>query len=157
VKRELRGFVVGIVLSFILLNTVVFADGIQQGINVVFNKVNISVNGAMVVGDNILYNGTTYVPLRKIADMLDKEVGWDKTTNTASINDKKIGITPLPLPVVSEATKTEGKYVGSIESDKYHYPSCTWAEKILKENEIWFNSEEEAQQQGYKPCGVCKP
>jgi endonuclease YncB( thermonuclease family) len=53
--------------------------------------------------------------------------------------------------------KTIGKYVGSIESDKYHYPSCRWAEKILKENEIWFDTIEEAKEQGYQPCGVCKP
>ncbi len=53
--------------------------------------------------------------------------------------------------------KTTGTYVGSIESDKYHYPTCRWAEKILKENEIWFDTIDEAKAQGYQPCGVCKP
>lgn len=39
---------------------------------------------------NILYKGTTYVPFRDIAEMLDKEVGWDQKTYAASINDKKV-------------------------------------------------------------------
>jgi len=54
-------------------------------------------------------------------------------------------------------TATEGQFVGSTKSDKYHYPSCRWAEKILPENEIWFASAEEARAAGYVPCGVCNP
>ncbi len=52
---------------------------------------------------------------------------------------------------------TDGQFVGSLESDKYHYPSCRWAKKILPENEIWFSSSEEARAAGYVPCGVCHP
>ena len=54
-------------------------------------------------------------------------------------------------------TTTLPKYVGSINSDKYHYPDCEWAQKIKMENEIWFDTEEEARATGYKPCKVCKP
>lgn len=53
--------------------------------------------------------------------------------------------------------KDSGKYVGSLESDKYHLPGCRFAEKISEENEIWFDTEEEAITAGYKPCGVCNP
>ncbi len=53
--------------------------------------------------------------------------------------------------------KKEGTFVGSLESDKYHDPSCRYAEKILEENEIWFDTAAEAQQAGYSPCGVCHP
>ena len=48
-------------------------------------------------------------------------------------------------------------YVGSKKSDKYHYPTCTSAKRILTENEIWFSSAEDAQSKGYSPCRVCKP
>lgn len=51
----------------------------------------------------------------------------------------------------------QDKYAGSINSDKYHKPSCEWAEKIKTENERWFSTEKEAQQAGYKPCKVCRP
>jgi len=65
---------------------------------------------------------------------------------------------PEPEAVNETATTTtEGQFVGSTKSDKYHYPSCRWAEKILPENEIWFASAEEARAAGYVPCGVCNP
>lgn len=50
----------------------------------------------------------------------------------------------------------EDQYVGSVKSDKFHYPSCRYAE-TLPENKIWFGSKEEAVSKGYSPCGVCKP
>lgn len=60
---------------------------------------------------------------------------------------------------VSDAVSkaSEGVFVGSIKSDKYHYPSCQWAEKIKPENEIWFSSSQDARNQGYVPCKVCSP
>jgi len=48
-------------------------------------------------------------------------------------------------------------FVGSNQSDKYHYPTCRWAKKILPENRLCFASAEAARAAGYVPCGVCKP
>jgi len=59
-----------------------------------------------------------------------------------------------PEPAI---TTEAGKYVGSANSDKYHYPSCRWAKKIKPENQIWFASSEEARAAGYVPCGTCNP
>jgi competence protein ComEC len=50
-----------------------------------------------------------------------------------------------------------GQLVGSVKSDKYHYPSCRNAETIRPENLIWFSSVAEAKNAGYKPCGACQP
>lgn len=55
------------------------------------------------------------------------------------------------------ATESQQEFVGSINSNKYHYPSCEWAQKIYPENEIWFSSSEEAQAQEYVPCKICCP
>ena len=49
------------------------------------------------------------------------------------------------------------RYIGSINSDVYHYPWCICAQQILPENEVWFDSAEEAQAAGYRPCEVCNP
>lgn len=51
--------------------------------------------------------------------------------------------------------ENQGKLVGSKNSDKYHLPECAGAKKIKPENQIWFQSEEEAQKAGYKPAGNC--
>jgi len=48
-------------------------------------------------------------------------------------------------------------YVGSAESDKFHYIWCRHAEKIDPGNRICFASREAAVNYGYAPCGVCDP
>lgn len=48
-------------------------------------------------------------------------------------------------------------YVGSSESDKYHYPKCKWTDAINDSNLVHFDTEEEAAAAGYLPCGTCKP
>jgi hypothetical protein len=87
-KKEIKGFICGILITVIIMSTVTYAAGVQQKIDVMLNSVNLKVNGKIVNADNILYKGTTYVPLRVIGEMLGKEVGWDQKSNTASINDK---------------------------------------------------------------------
>lgn len=52
---------------------------------------------------------------------------------------------------------TSGKFVGSINSNKYHYPSCRYAKQMKPENEIWFSSSAEARAKGYVPCKGCNP
>lgn len=65
---------------------------------------------------------------------------------------------PATEPVVETTSpKSSGVYVGSIDSDKYHVPRCRFAKEILPENEIWFDSAEDAQASGYSPCGSCRP
>lgn len=62
-----------------------------------------------------------------------------------------------PSQSSSYSDSSSGSFVGSIKSDKYHYPSCQWAEKIKPSNEIWFSSSQDARAQGYVPCKVCSP
>jgi methylphosphotriester-DNA--protein-cysteine methyltransferase len=50
-----------------------------------------------------------------------------------------------------------GSYVGSKESDKYHDPSCYWAQQINPSNMLIFSSRSEAEARGYIPCKVCLP
>lgn len=49
------------------------------------------------------------------------------------------------------------KFVGSKNSNKYHYTWCKWALKIKPSNLVTFDSPEEAIAAGYIPCKVCKP
>jgi len=82
----------------------------------------------------------------------------DGVTYTVA-TDKSLPAPTAPVITLVPTTPAQsaGVYVGSIKSDKYHYPSCTYARKILAENQIWFASEAEALAAGYAPCGVCKP
>ena len=46
----------------------------------------------------------------------------------------------------------KGEFVGSVKSNKYHWPDCPWANKISLNNQIRFSSEQEAQSAGYIRC-----
>lgn len=129
-------------------------------VNLTINQNEAYVNGNVVILDvpAKVIDGSTYVPLRFIAGSLGADVTYNSATSTANI---MLGTTLITVKNSSTAAKTStvtsGKYVGSDESDKYHYASCRWAKKILPQNEIWFKDEAAARAAGYVPCGVCKP
>jgi hypothetical protein len=52
---------------------------------------------------------------------------------------------------------TGAAYVGSSQSDKFHYLNCRWAKEIHDENRLCFESRDAAVNYGYIACGVCKP
>ncbi|MCK4918657.1 MAG: hypothetical protein KAS02_02650 [Candidatus Pacebacteria bacterium] len=49
-----------------------------------------------------------------------------------------------------------GKYIASRNSNLYHAPWCSGAQRIKEENQIWFNSKEEAEASGRSPASNCK-
>jgi hypothetical protein len=64
-----------------------------------------------------------------------------------------------PMKPVSDETPGEVipnvTYVGSITSNKYHYPHCKWVAQISPQKLRTFSSVKEAQEQGYIPCPAC--
>lgn len=88
-KKTIKGFVLGLIIATLLMSTVIGVE-VKNTIEVAFNLVNLTVNGKKVDEDTILYEGTTYVPLRAVGEMLGKEVGWNQKTKTASVDDKKV-------------------------------------------------------------------
>lgn len=49
-----------------------------------------------------------------------------------------------------EKTFIPGKFVASRKANKFHSPKCDWAKKIGTENQVWFNSQEEAESKGFE-------
>ena len=45
---------------------------------------------------------------------------------------------------------TPGKYIASETGKRFHTPKCQWAKKITKTKAVWFDSEEEAEKEGYE-------
>jgi hypothetical protein len=97
-KFKVIGIVV-VIFLLVLSPILVLSESWTQSIEVIFNKVNLSVNGNKIDLPNILFEEVTYVPLRSVADALGKDVGWDGETNTVSINDKVVA-TPTPTPTI---------------------------------------------------------
>lgn len=92
-KRKSK-FILALVLMLVF-STVVFAAR-KVNITVTYDNIKVVVDGREVQfgkdtkGKQIepfIYNGTTYLPLRAVAEALGKQVQWDKNTNTAFLGD----------------------------------------------------------------------
>jgi hypothetical protein len=99
-RKYFKGFITGILISSILLLSItIFGETIET----ILNGVNITINGVRVaesgenytlsngseVPNSILYNGTTYLPIRKISELLEKNITWDGITKTITIYDSE--------------------------------------------------------------------
>ena len=54
----------------------------------------------------IAYNGTTYLPIRNIGELMGLDVDWNGTTQTVILNEQTGTTTPTPSPVVSTTPTT---------------------------------------------------
>ena len=58
-------------------------------------------------------------------------------------------------PVVAEPVEKGSEFLGNPDSLVFHSPDCRYSKN--EKCTAVFRSREDALQQGYKPCGVCKP
>lgn len=70
-----------IVLTLILVSTTVFASGFEDYIS----AVKLLLNGQELDQAVVVYNGTSYLPVRAISEALGLTVGWDGETETISL------------------------------------------------------------------------
>lgn len=56
-----------------------------------------------------------------------------------------------PQPTTANQPKTSGQYVASKNSDLYHHLDCPSWQRIKPENQVWFDSPEQAEAAGFKP------
>lgn len=88
-KKTLKGFVLGVIMTSIFMSTVIGAP-IRSKIDVVLNPFKIFINGEKQEIDSLIYKEKTYVPLREISEKYDKRVKWDGVNKTVNIYDKEI-------------------------------------------------------------------
>lgn len=75
-------------------------DSISQKIEVLVNSISLYVNNKQVAVDNFIYNGTTYVPLRAVAELTGMKVDWNN-------DEKRIDLTS---DTIFKMKTTDGKY-----------------------------------------------
>lgn len=83
-----------------------------------------------------------------ISDGSNLEYTCQKEMDTSeSVSDKAQGTEN------KENIKKEAIVIGNKNSKKYHTPACR--SLPLEKNRVYLESEEEAELQGYTPCGLC--
>lgn len=105
IMKKLRRVVILLTLFILIYGINTYADTLAKRIDVLFNSINIKVNDKNILADNILYDETTFIPIRAAAEMLGMEVEWFSETRTAKITSKKDD---------KNADNREGLYVVSI-------------------------------------------
>lgn len=70
---------------------------------------------------------------------------------------KRITRSTLAVLLLAAAVLAAPQYVASVNKEPFHRISCRWAQKISPKNAAYYNTREEAVQDGHRPCKVCKP
>lgn len=101
--RDYKSFLGGIIVATVLFTvigyglTIAGASPVRTALDVFFNDIQILVNGARlnptdVQGNRVepfIHDGTTYLPVRAVAEALDLPVEWDQETYTVYLGDKE--------------------------------------------------------------------
>lgn len=168
-KRRLSAFLAGVLTAALLgtlTATALAASGAVEfnAVGVIFNGVPISHAGESFTLSNgveapsvINYTdekggGTTYLPARRLAELLGVEIGWDAASGSVTI-----GATPdepIQTPsAVNDSAAPEDQPVTVYITDhgaKYHRAGC----RYLAKSQIAI-SLSEAKRQAYDPCAIC--
>ena len=133
-KKEVKGYVSGLATALVLMGvtTGVYAAARNENISVAFNDIRIMVNGSKVSPTDaqgreiepFVYNGTTYLPVRAVADALGQDVAWEAETQTVwvglippELKDKPAS-TPEPEVTAPVAGPTN---IGELMGEKVQY------------------------------------
>ena len=154
--------VTALVICLILSNITLAAanSGVWNTIDVLVNGITVMVNGQTIEAENLLYNGTTYVPIRAVSEALGANViyvGDSKTaiitlnnkntdsnasananTNASVDTETSLPADVFPLHLYSYDSK---EYLGKLVTDKYDSDSIwneygTYGSKY-QTNSIW--------------------
>jgi len=86
-KKELKGFILGVLTTTLVTSGITFAAGKWTNIDVLENDVTVIVDGKPLSESNFVYNDRTYLPLRAVADAVGKYIDYDAATNTVYVGE----------------------------------------------------------------------
>ena len=113
-KEKMKGFLSGIVVMVLIFSAGISAYALtgSQSITASYNNIKIYVNQSLVTPKDasgnavepFIYNGTTYLPVRAVADALGQEVSWNATTKSVYL-----GTQPVTVNQNSQSSVTLGE------------------------------------------------
>ncbi|HEY0827402.1 MAG TPA: stalk domain-containing protein [Bacilli bacterium] len=77
-----------ITLLLLISSGVVWAEGRYKTIEVFFERVQIIINGQYVAlsKDSLFYNGTIYIPLKNLGELMGANVLWESSTRSVNLD-----------------------------------------------------------------------
>lgn len=106
-KRRLPSFFAGMLTMFLICSLTVSALAISGRMTLEVEPINVMVNGEVFqpkdgLGRDVpvfVYRGTTYAPLRALAEAYGLEVGYDKAQNLATVTDPRAAQASTPVGI----------------------------------------------------------
>ena len=120
-KEQVKGFIIGVLLTTLLSSTVlVAANTVTRDVPITFRDVRLVINGELItpkdaagnIVEPFIWNGTTYLPVRAVADAFNLSLYWDRYTSTIYLND-----IPQEMPDIGKDTTSEPHV--KVENDIY--------------------------------------
>lgn len=95
-KMKFRGLTAGVLAAALLTGGAVFAKQSSEAIDVIYDNIKILIDGKEYqptdangnAVEPFIYNGTTYLPVRAVANAFDKDVDWEPQTSTVVLGSK---------------------------------------------------------------------
>ena len=95
-KKRFRALIAGVLIGALATGGAVFAKQATETISVIYDNIKILIDGKEYqptdangnAVEPFVYNGTTYLPVRAIANAFDKEVEWEPQTSTVVLGTK---------------------------------------------------------------------
>ena len=146
-KTKFLSFVAGALTVLMLVALPISALASDGALSIKAYPINVLVNGQVFApkdanGNDVLvftYNGTTYAPLRALAEAYDLEVGYDAKSNTATVtNPAKVSGTPAAANSFASAWTVKEKPVTNYGSEKIYtaaYSGSLSGDEIAREAE----------------------
>lgn len=113
-NKPVRVISATVLLSGVLFATTVDASQAVKKLDATYRNIKIIYNNAAAAVDPktepFVANGTTYVPLRMVSEIFDKNVTWDGQTSTITVTDKtaqysQAVVTQLNAQITAKDTK----------------------------------------------------
>lgn len=112
--QRLRDMIFGAVVASMVLGsgTVAFAKVANMNIPVSFSNIKIMIDGKQLntSKEPFTYNGTTYLPVRAVAEAVGKDVTWDGATKTVYLGEVPQNTTPTTSNQTKELSAKEYYY-----------------------------------------------
>lgn len=99
-KKTLKGYLLGFLSAAVLVSGITYASDTTTLYNVIANGIKIIIDGKQLNPTDangnkvepIIYNGTTYLPVRAVANALGKAVYWDGPNYTVYLGNMDGGL-----------------------------------------------------------------
>ena len=112
--QRLKDMIFGAVVASMVLGsgTVAFAKVANTSIPVSFSNIKIMIDGKQLntSKEPFTYNGTTYLPVRAVAEAVGKDVTWDGATKTVYLGEKP-----------QNTTQTTNNQTKELSAKEYYY------------------------------------